>query len=232
MDHYITDPEVRFGASTIEDGQTFTTTLQDQENTHDPRNNPHERPHSVTYQVQVADLREQIAQQQVQITNLQEMMQQLTAIMQQQLTQNAPKPVQRKSPVPLPRPSPVAVHQRNFIPTPELDRWMDDMLHGERQRQARPRPSPRPVNIQSPAFQDLPASSSAFLPNLMSTKGPVHFQEGGGQVPSVFSPPFRPCPGPVPASNGDQGRRTILPEKYQGTSPLNEYLVHFELVQN
>ena len=61
MDHYDIDPEVRFGASTIEDGQTFTTTLQDQ-NTHDPRDSSHqERPHSVRYEVQVADLREQIS---------------------------------------------------------------------------------------------------------------------------------------------------------------------------
>ena len=58
---------------------------------------------------------------------------------------------------------------------------------------------------------------------------PSSLSGGGGQVPSVFSPPFRPCPGPVPASKGDQRRRILLPEKYHGTSPLNEYQVHFEM---
>ncbi len=100
---------------------------------------------------------------------------------------------------------------------------MEGMLRGEEQEKAQ-----SPTKL--PIFQDLPPSTSSFRPNFASTKAPLLLQGERDQTTSAFSPAFRPQAGPVAnPSMHKEHRRTILPEKYHGTSPLQEYLVHFEL---
>ena len=90
--------------------------------------------------------------------------------------------------------------------TPDLDKWMQAM-----RAQAPP-----------PKLRALPGS--AFEPTRTSTRA-----AGQQRDPSVFSPsPLQPVSGPVP-SRGTSSKRTVMPDKFQGTTPLDEYLVHFEL---
>ena len=227
MARHHTDSEVRLSVGSIEEEQTYTTTMQDPGSNHGSQLvTPTFRPDSVASEAQVAALQVQVAQQQSQLSHLQQMMQQLTQMMQQHLAPTAPKPAPKQPPVAQTRISPMAAPGRRYMTTPDMEKWMDGMLHGEPDGRAPPQPSPKPVH-----FRDLPSSTSAFRPNLMSTKRPVQVHEEVAQMPSVFSPAFRPCPGPVPEyPNGkNSNRRTILPEKYSGLTPLNEYLVHFEL---
>ena len=137
---------------------------------------------------------------------------------------------------------------------PDLDVWMDHMLHGDLRKEVpmhkhkamereevnkerfgrglQNQHSPHHTAFpSSPAYHDLPdiPHTSAFKPKLASTNL-IDFEDNAREPNAQKL--FRPRPGalqPPAAAKAEGSRRIVTPERYHGTSPLQEYLVHFEL---
>ena len=261
------DSRIRFGGSPLEDGQTFTTTFHDPSMFASPLLPPPPPPPIETVNVEeFRGLREEVRGLKSLLSAFLSQQQTATSAQTKQpdSVPNPPdqvpdRPVRAPSPSipPVQRPSregtPPGVGRKR--PSPDLDRWLDNMLHGDirkdvplrRQpsmdtlvdgREEEPRKGlpkqhlPSPPAVQSlPRYHDLPATSAAFKPQLASSRGPTEFRDVVEPRASAFTQPIRPQPvslQTIPSSR-EGSRRTVIPDKYHGTSPLQEYLVHFEL---
>ena len=195
------------------------------------------RPHSARSNASVEELsfdvelqRHQIEQQRYQITQqrqeMEQQRQQITELrkavdllLKLQLEAQKESTGDRPATPPVSRPVPPPV-QPGQVPwdtsVAAVDAWLAKMGRGDI-------PKPVPEHYKVTRFGD--------ERDIMSPLRFADLPEPSGFRPPVTSSRIRPVSGPLTPSPpvAESKTRAFFPEKYHGTTPLSEYLVHFEL---